>query len=361
MRILVTNNGKNEIKDILTLIPVKTKTENSFNETSFAYFETLKSQSRQSRSKSNKSRKSRKNHSKSPPAEDILHYTLTDGSSYNEGISSSLKIIEVKQKKIDVPKNLFEKFNKVDNSNSSILPNLPLNILRKEYNQSSFMYNKLDNDAKNFLPRQPYSLKEIITPQSLINLKVKIRDEKKLKDKYSKIDSSNFRTIYKEKNVMQEFNHKLEKEIKPDRVNLIKYINEKESISEKLITQIAESDEERINKLNKVCQIGFHYRENQTETEIAIKEKIKQIKVFEKKEYRATIDSMKTNTDNARIILGGYNIKKKNDAKEREVKFKDMYMDMKKKYWDNYGIDRLQRKKNKLNNFNANSSFVNTS
>jgi len=70
---------------------------------------------------------------------------------------------------------------------------------------------------------------------------------------------------------------------------------------------------------------------------------------------------MKTNTDNSRIILGGYNIKKKNDAKEREVKFKDMYMDMKKKYWDNYGIDRLQRKKNKLNNFNANSSFVNTS
>jgi len=149
MRILVTNNGKNEIKDILTLIPVKTKTENSFNETSFAYFETLKSQSRQSRSKSNKSRKSRKNHSKSPPAEDILHYTLTDGSSYNEGISSSLKIIEVKQKKIDVPKNLFEKFNKVDNSNSSILPNLPLNILRKEYNQSSFMYNKLDLPACN--------------------------------------------------------------------------------------------------------------------------------------------------------------------------------------------------------------------
>ena len=158
---------------------------------------------------------------------------------------------------------------------------------------------------------------------------------------------------------MQEFNHKLEKEIKSDSVNLIKYINEKEYISEKLITQIAESDDDRLNKLNKVCQIGYHYWEKQQLSQLSLKEKIKQLKIFESKEYKSTIDSMKTNTDNCKIILGGYNIKKKNDGKEREMKFKDMYMDMKKKYWDHYQVDKLQRKKNKVNNFNANSSFLN--
>ena len=141
MRILVTNNGKKELKDISVLQVQKPKTDASLMlENSFTFHDTMKSKSR---SRSNKSNRSRGRHSKSPKVEDMLQYALTDGNNFNN--DSSFKIIEVKQKKIDVPKTHLEKFNKVDTTSSSILPNLPLNIIRKEHNHNSFMYNKLDD------------------------------------------------------------------------------------------------------------------------------------------------------------------------------------------------------------------------
>ena len=58
------------------------------------------------------------------------------------------------------------------------------------------------------------------------------------------------------KNFINKLDEILTKKIKGENVNLIKYISNKESISDILISQISESNEDKITKMDKVCKIN---------------------------------------------------------------------------------------------------------
>ena len=81
--------------------------------------------------------------------------------------------------------------------------------------------------------------------------------------------------------------------------------------------------------------------------------------LYNRKEYRDTVEEMKTQIENTKIILGDYDIsKKKSVTRERELKFHDIFMDNKKKYWNKYKLDRLGKKDKIVDN--NHSSYWNT-
>ena len=119
----------------------------------------------------------------------------------------SAKQIKVTEKKIYFPKEFSEKYEKIEtdkmssgiiNSSNNILPSI---------SQKKEIFDGL-NDSNSIIRNKKYmSLAEIIPNDSIIQMKKKILDDKKKRDKATIITQNDFRTEYEPENDIQKLNN----------------------------------------------------------------------------------------------------------------------------------------------------------
>lgn len=244
------------------------------------------------------------------------------------------KISEViiKQKKIPIPKIIYEKYNSQKDfiEDSIIMPSLPLSLTRNEK-----FYNK-DGTKKKYL-----SIKEILKDETLYSLKEKKEKEKRIKELNTKITHESFRTNYGEKDMIKELYNKLNTELDVNKINLIKYLHEKDTLSEAFIKKFSDFSEEKLNKLNKICQIISFRREVERLNEDIIKDKVKSNDNRIKLEYKESIDQAKYLIEEYKNIIGAYT----NKVDKKEI-YGDIFRKTKME-WEKANLRRLQRRTNK--------------
>jgi hypothetical protein len=239
--------------------------------------------------------------------------------------------LNIKQKKLQIGKPLADTYIKDQGTSQTnfILPSL--NIRKK-----TETFTISDNCQSFYDPK--FSIKDVINEESYKFLKTNYVKQQIMKDRIARIDETKFRSVYFEKKNFEKLEEKLNHKLSPDKLNLLKYLNERKQIGEIFLDKIITSDEERINKINKICQIVFHNEENAELAKGIIKNKLKILKNNEKIQYKSKIESMGKNIENLSIVLKNY------DKKIKKIdKYKDLHKDM-EKYWRIHNIDKFTKK-----------------
>lgn len=247
-----------------------------------------------------------------------------------EPVDSFVEEVKVKQKRIIMPKSIQEKYNKETNENahSIIVPTLPSDL-----SNTRKLYNK-DGSKKKFL-----NVKDILNYNTIETLKKNKLRAKRVKELNTVINHDTFRTNYAEKDVLDELNEKLDVDIDINKINLIKYLHEKDKVSEKFIKQFESYSEEKLNKLNKICQIITYQNEMEKIDKDLIKEKIKMNLDNVKKNYKTLIDDVENDICFSNAILQPY----KNKINKQAI-YGDIFRET-KRHWEKINADKLQRRK----------------
>lgn len=252
------------------------------------------------------------------------------------------KSVKIKQKKIQLPKYISEKYNTEVDGENSLIPVSKLYVSLDSNGYTNCKNNSLNdspnrslNQSVNYL-KEDYTLKEIIPQKVYKDLEKTIIKETEVKNKQSKINESNMRIPFRNyKDILRDIEDKAEKKIKADKINLIHYLNTKNKISENFIRQIAKFDDERINKINKISQIFSHSQERDKILKKIIKSKIKSTHSKEVDNYKKTLANM-----------GSQNLLREEIFRrnERPVDDKERYKyihEEVKKHWEKFNVNHL--------------------
>ena len=333
MRILITPQGETEFTDLSSSAPKHSMSRTFFN-----------------------------NRSRSTPHNDISKNNFNkttkgffrfgarksffkrDELTVNEDELLKAKHIKLKKPKLELTKKYFNKYTK----ESENVTQEKLRSFRR-----SIISNEPINEIIKKLPSKP---KVIPMKKEVINSKIKIKElfspstyhkfsEDFIRDeKEKRIDEvltpDHFRSIYHEKKYsilcMKDI---LNSTIKRDRTNIIKYYQQKELISPLSVKNLSKYDEERMMKLNKVCQILLHNQENKKKFQERIDKKItvkeREIKMTSSK----SMSDMTREMNMTQKILGKYQKKKDNTPL-----LKQFVKEMKDTYWDKNNASKLEKR-----------------
>ena len=333
MRILITPHGETEITDLSSSAPKHSMSRTFFN-----------------------------NRSRSTPHNDIsgnnFHKTTKgffrfgarksffkrDELTVNEDELLKAKHIKLKKPKLELTKKYFNKYTKESENvtqeklrsfRRSIISPEPINeIIKKLPSQPKVI------PMKKEVINSTIKIKELFSPSTYHKFSEDfIRDEKE-----KRIDEvltpDHFRSIYHEKKYsilcMKDI---LNSTIKRDRTNIIKYYQQKELISPLSVKNLSKYDEERMMKLNKVCQILLHNQENKKKFQERIDKKItvkeREIKMTSSK----SMSDMTREMNMTQKILGKYQRKKDNTPL-----LKQFVKEMKDTYWDKNNASKLEKR-----------------
>lgn len=281
--------------------------------------------------------------------------------SRNESFENA-KQVDVKIKKITISKNITEKYNN-DTRSNYILTNLPdliqknptANTTTNNNKTSSSVQKQSKLDSSDLLNCQ-FSLKEIIPQKTYSKLKNQLKRDIHVRNKNGFIDQNHFRSIYKEKSEPEVLEEKLQSRIPSDRLNIIKYLSSKPNINYHFVQNLTSFDEERLNKLNKICQKVFDSDEKNELFQKIVSEKINIKRRKDLAEYKEKFETLSNFLGSANEIKNAYNLPKN----VRINKFGDLHDDIKKKYWTKHSIDKLSRTKEQNRLYNETSSFGNS-
>ena len=336
MRILITPQGETEFTDLSSSAPKHSMSRTFFN-----------------------------NRSRSTPHNDISENNLNkttkgffrfgarksffkrDELTVNEDELLKAKHIKLKKPKLELTKKYFNKYTKESENvtqeklrsfRRSIISNEPINeIIKKLPSQPKVI------PMKKEVINSTIKIKELFSPSTYHKFSEDfIRDEKE-----KRIDEvltpDHFRSIYHEKKYsilcMKDI---LNSTIKRDRTNIIKYYQQKELISPLSVKNLSKYDEERMMKLNKVCQILLHNQENKKKFQERIDKKItvkeREIKMTSSK----SMSDMTREMNMTQKILGKYQRKKDNTPL-----LKQFVKEMKDTYWDKNNASKLEKRTRK--------------
>ena len=258
--------------------------------------------------------------------------------------SNRMKKISIHQKKISVNKYMSDKYSSPLDLNS-LLPCLPLNLRRKN-NSNNISQTSLEGEfhAENESPfyLKGFKIKDIITHNTINRLKDTLYKDKKLKDQYSFVNENNFRSNYSEKDHICVIQEKIDNlSIPADNINLIRYLGNKKEISEKLVEKLDSSNDQKLNKYNKICQIIHHNIEKQDLFKSIINGKIDTMKKRPESEMNRLLNNVERNLINFKSIAEEY----KKIPVNKNFKYYDKINEMKMKFWNKYHVDRLANKK----------------
>ena len=265
----------------------------------------------------------------------IIHTNSNTNISANEILVTEqnyLNIEErnVKQKKIQIPKSIQEKYNSSKDifEDSIIMPTLPPDLT-----QGKKVYNK-DGTKKDFI-----NVKDILNENTITKLKQQKLKAKRVKELNTVINSNTFRTNYAEKNVLDELYEKLDVDLDMNKINLIKYLHSKEQVSEKFIKQFESFSDEKLNKLNKICQIITYKDEIQKMDKDIIQDKLKMNKETIQKFCKNTLNEIENSVNFSQAILKTYKNKPNKKAAYIDIHRETV------KHWGIINADKLQRTK----------------
>jgi hypothetical protein len=178
-----------------------------------------------------------------------------------------------------------------------------------------------------------------------------------MKNRLGFVDHNNFRSIFKEKTEAEVLEEKMQSRIGSDRLNIIKYLSSKPTINYGFVQNLTSFDEERLNKVNKICQKVFDNDEKQELFQKIVKEKLDFKKRKDLSEYKEKLEKLSNFLISANEIKNVYNLPKN----VRINKFGDIHDDIKKNYWTKHSIEKISRTKEQNKLYNETSSFAGSS
>ena len=264
-----------------------------------------------------------------------------------DSLSSKIKNIKrikvSKRKSFYFPKNFIDKYentSQTETNSTNLLPTLS-NIKSISNSQT----NGINSNNEKYL-----TFNEIIPNKTIHQMKKKILDSNKRKNKDMKITNDNFRTEYTSESDLQKFNKILSyPKISINETNLIKYLNEKTKEPSQ-IKFLYESNEEKLNKMNKACQMSYINDEKDKIFNVLVRNKLKNKSNDAKKIFQKEINKMENYINEGNKKLEKYNKYKINEREKYYEKFSDFVYD----FWSKKNFDRFNKKstpKSKYTNY----------
>jgi hypothetical protein len=268
------------------------------------------------------------------------NYSVSSNTNLLSPTSENTKIYPIKNKKLSIPKNILERYNREKTLEGNLLPNFNINFYPGRFSNTTSMQSYNLNSMK---------LKDCLQDETYI----KMLDQINQSEEDMKIKNLSFRNYSNKVTKLSEVENCLNKEFdQHTSVNLIKYLNTKEVLSPVIVKKIANYGNSKIIKLNKVCQILNKQKEN----EILEKEKvIEKLNTFKKKEmldYKNEIGYIGERVHSFKQILDENKV-----SYSREDRFRDIYREQVKR-WEKYDLNRYFHRRNYSNRTEISSAIM---
>lgn len=199
------------------------------------------------------------------------------------------------------------------------------------------------------------SIGNIISKNNLINLRKQISqynkgyDDTRFPLNEENMRSYNFRSRYENKQMTEDdIDLILNYSINPDKFNIIKYFQQEKNISPQYYENLVKYDEQQMYKLNKICQLIFHRKENDSKNFNLKYYELNKDKKIDRQKGNQSIKDLQTIIKRSNSILYDYNVLKKNHGFWRKHQFQEDVMKIKEKYWDKYNVDRFLKNREKM-------------
>lgn len=280
----------------------------------------------------------------------------------------NLRVLEIKNKKLSIPKDIAEKYNEIKDEESSILPKLYTNLKKsaqkeqqftqqntvEDINTESTRENTVGGDGppakKNQNPlsysmenqqfmQTSYRVKDVMTDDALKNMKNNIVKEVNLKNRLANMASINFRNPFlTPQSRLKDIEGPLCTKIQSDKSNIIQYLNSKDCLSPKFVKSIAKYDEEKFERLNKICQRVFNNNIEENDMKYRINGIIENIHQTNKADYKKQMNVMEKEVISIKTICDKY------PPRDDREKYENLLYDMKKNHWNKYDFQRLNKR-----------------
>lgn len=298
------------------------------------------------------------------------NYFNRDESKINKEELQKAKKIQLTKSKISISQQFLNKYDdldvtykdKIKNLTNTLKSNVDKNNeekLQNEINEQNKIFNPLNanktrenllNTNNNNFNKKQILLGDIISKRNLLNLKSQIskdnlgHDDTRLPLDEKNKDSFNFRSKYEDKKAtLNSLSTILSLPMNPDRTNLIKYFKQNKDISPFYFENLLKYDEAQIYKLNKICQIIFHKKEDE----------IKELKIIEDKKFNKEklirqrgnnyMNCVNKIINKTNGIISGYTLKQQTNAIKKKKIFKEEVKKIKNQYWDRYGVNKFYK------------------
>lgn len=161
----------------------------------------------------------------------------------------------------------------------------------------------------------------------------------KRKKNILRIDENHFRSIYHSKSNLDKFNSLIfSPTIKSTKLSLIKYLNEKK-IEPTALSTLYHKNSVKMNKLNQICKLYFINKERVKIFNDNIKKTVNDKSNNVKNIFQISLKDAELKVNKFKFKLQKYRYK----INERE-KYKDIFLNIKNKYWERYNLDRYNKK-----------------
>ena len=342
MRIIITTEGENtrkEIEDIVSPTFQKRSRTSRLNKTFYKKF-TVESNQRKFEKRTHNSSLSYRDNSNlynKTFYKSKYEHAKTESNRFEDiknNAHKKTKKIHLKLAKLTFPKKIADNYEN-DKANTE-------NLIEDIENAPELMELKQNN-----IKKQKYTLGEILGRKTVYELKKKLIEEEKMKDKLRKINENNFRSSFENFTKLEQLKQVLEyKKIQPGNTNLIKFINQnKDDINKCSLNKIVQFDNMQMFKANKICQNVFAQQQRKLFKD-HLSQKIKMKHNQDKIEFDLDLKEMKRRIDYGNYIFNTYD-RKKVDKMEKYV---DTHRDTQNFFWKRFNCDHLGRRKNKEKN-----------
>ena len=326
MRILVTEEGKNEIK---SLSISHSNRNNTFNNNTRNLSRKLKS-----RNESN----------------NLIHSKINSYNNLtNQQNFTKISIKKPRTSTINKISRIYDE-NLIKNHN-----NININTINHTLKNKSLDLNNYQ--IKNYSKNKSPSLYNIINKKAFNNMINKLWNDQKIIDKNETIFSFKFRNNVSPINKKVLINS-LEKKcknfkIKKENKIFIKYLNDKKEINPIMLNNITNYSKEKIEKENKICDIILNLK---GKIENTINKKLENKKRFDKIYCNNNFKKLGNKINDSYFLIHKYPM-----FEERKNKKKLIYLEklnlFKRTYWNNEHINNLYLNKINLNNETNSISF----
>ena len=261
-------------------------------------------------------------------------------SSYNLS-EINAPLINIKTHKLQIPQVQSDLYDS-DKYNDSFIVKQTNDILLNISNKNDSI-----NNNNSYYIKENFTLGEIINEKCFQQLKKKLLKEQLINQHNKIINENDFRKNYDSNKIFDEIEKGKSTKINVNNNSLIEYLYNKKSISETLINNLANYKEDKLKKINKICQKFILGQEKEKIFFEKSKEKIKLDKRKEEEECKKDLESMKLSIDKETTTINKFPFKL---LKSNRNRFLGIFNQFKKKYWlNNNNFQRYFRTKKSFN------------
>ena len=252
--------------------------------------------------------------------------------------AKNYKIVNIAETKLKIPPIMEEKYSKVESKDKDydqqVIPDVFLSINKSiDSNLSSL------NNSKLPIIRSSFPIKYVIKPETYKKLEDDIKKQQEdLVIKGKKVNDTCFRSeVFEDPKKL--FDKNSLKEIHAENRNLIMYLNSDETISNQYMDKLNRYNNDRLKKLNKICQSAFYYRDQTALIEKYIKQKLIHDAVQTSEYYKEKLDEMKSDLDKSKDYFREFPTFNKRERYAAQIKRAE-------NDWIKYNTARLYKKSN---------------